>query len=89
VSDKTNDETVNELIKLIKLKVRQVEYVDFLPVLQDLIDSKNAYSDVLDKNIMDDITDKAKDDLFATLDLKELVPNIHHTAYCLMILLMC
>jgi hypothetical protein len=83
VSDKTNDETVNELIKLIKLKVRQVAYVDFLPVLQDLIDAKNAYSDVLDKNIMDDITDKARDDLFATLDLKEWIPYIPHTAILL------
>jgi hypothetical protein len=83
VSDKTNDETVNELIKLIKLKVRQVAYVDFLPVLKDLIDAKNAYSDVLDKNIMNEITDKARDDLFATLDLNEWVFDIPHTAILL------
>jgi hypothetical protein len=36
VSDKTNDETVNELIKLIKLKVRNVAYIDFLPVLKKI-----------------------------------------------------
>jgi hypothetical protein len=49
VSDKTNDETVNEMIKLIKLKVKQVLYKDLLQVLMDLIDAKNAYPDALEK----------------------------------------
>jgi hypothetical protein len=79
VTDKTNDQTVNELIKLIKLKVRQVAYVDFLLVLKDLIDAKNAYSDVLEKGAMDDISEKSRDELFATLDINEWQPSIPHT----------
>jgi hypothetical protein len=48
-TDKTSDETINELSKLIKLKVRQVSYSDIIPVLKDLIDAKNACADALDK----------------------------------------
>jgi ribosomal protein S17E len=51
VSDKTNDETINEMIKLIKLEVGVVKYKDLLQVLYDLIDAKNAYADALEKNI--------------------------------------
>jgi hypothetical protein len=80
VTDKNNDETVNTMIKLIKLKVRQVTYSDFLSVLRDLVDAKNAYSDVLEKGVFDDVTEKTKQDLFSTLDLKEWLPEIPHTA---------
>jgi hypothetical protein len=41
-TDKTNDETINELVKLVKLKVRQVSYSNIIAVLKDLIDAKNA-----------------------------------------------
>jgi hypothetical protein len=42
VSDKKNDDTVNAMVKLIKLRVRQVAYADFLPVLKDLVDAKKC-----------------------------------------------
>jgi hypothetical protein len=80
VTDKNNDETVNTMIKLIKLKVRQVTHSDFLSVLRDLVDAKNAYSDVLEKGVFDDVTEKTKQDLFLTLDLKEWLPERPHTA---------
>jgi hypothetical protein len=81
VTDKTNDETVNEMIKLINLRVRQVSYSNFLKVLNDLIDAKNAYSDILEKDIpFEDIAEKTREDLFQTLDLDDWIPQIPHTA---------
>jgi hypothetical protein len=49
VSDKINDDIVNAMIKLIKFRVCHVAYADFLSVLKDLVDAKNAYSDVIEK----------------------------------------
>jgi hypothetical protein len=83
VTDKTNDETVNGMIKLINLKVRQVSYANLLQVLRDLIDAKNAYSDALEKGAFDDLDDSSKADLLQTLDLDEFVGDIPHTAILL------
>jgi hypothetical protein len=82
-TDKTNDETVNQMIKLIKLKVRQVSYVDLLPVLRDLIDAKNAYADVLDKGAMDYIDEESMSDIFSTLDITGWQPKIPPTVILL------
>jgi transcriptional regulator CtsR len=76
VTDKTNDETINELIRLIKLKVRQVSYSGVISVLKDLIDAKNAYADVLEKKALKDLTDETKKDLIQTLDLKSWLLEI-------------
>jgi hypothetical protein len=81
--DETNDQTVNDMIGLIKLKVRQVAYTDLLPVLRDLIDAKNAYSDVISNQIMNDISDSTKKDLFTTLDLTGWTNEIPYTAILL------
>jgi hypothetical protein len=43
LSDKINDVAVNELINHIKLHIRIVGYSSLLPVLDYLIDAKNAY----------------------------------------------
>jgi hypothetical protein len=79
VTDKTNDETINKMIKLIKLKTRQVLYADIINVLRDLIDAKNAYADVLDKDAVDDLEEETKEDLFQTLDLQNWTKEIPHT----------
>jgi hypothetical protein len=83
VSDKTNDATVNELIKNVKLKVRHVSYNDILEVLNDLIDAKSALSDALEKDVIDELTDKTVKDLCTTLDVDELPGTIPHTAILL------
>jgi predicted S18 family serine protease len=71
VSDKTNGATVNELISHIQLRARVVNYNEILIVLQDLIDAKSAYENILNKNIQDCVFDETKQDLFETLDLEE------------------
>jgi hypothetical protein len=83
VSDKTNDATVNELINNIKLRVRIVGYNQILPILHDLIDAKSAYSDILNKNLQDHVSDETKKDLFETLDLLEWIDKTPHTAILL------
>jgi hypothetical protein len=82
-TDKTNDETVNTLISLIGMRVRQVAYCDLLPVLKDLLDAKNAYSDILDKELMDALDESSKLDIFSTLDISEWRPYIPHTVILL------
>ncbi|MDR2407135.1 MAG: hypothetical protein LBE13_03355 [Bacteroidales bacterium] len=84
VSDKTNDSTVNELIKHIKLKVRQVSYEDVLKVMDDIIDAKSALEDAIRKDIIDDLTENTVEDLKTTLDLNDLhVTELPHTAILL------
>jgi hypothetical protein len=83
VSDKINDKTVNEMIKLIKLKVYVVLYKDLLQALYDLIDAKNAYADVLEKNVKEKLTEASKKDILNTLDLDKFQDTIPHTAILL------
>jgi hypothetical protein len=68
-TDKTNDNTVNELLGLVKLKKRTVRYSDMVQFLTDLIDAKNAYQEALEKGLINDITTKCRNDLFKALDL--------------------
>jgi hypothetical protein len=83
VSDKDNDATVNELIKLVNLKVRQVRYEDIEAVLSDIMDAKSAYENVIRKDLQNEVADSTRIDLFTTLDLSEWRTEIPHTAILL------
>jgi hypothetical protein len=83
MSDKTNDATVNELIKHIKLKVRIVSYLEVLAVLKDLIDTKSAYEEVLNKELQDEVSDETQMDLFETLYLDDWTDQTPHTVVLL------
>jgi hypothetical protein len=83
VSHKTNDCTVNELINLIKLNVKIVSYDDALEVLNDIIDAKSAYEDVLNKGLEDQLTEKCKNEIFKILGLKDWTDEVPHTAMLL------
>jgi hypothetical protein len=43
ITDKDNDSTINEMLKLIKLKVIQINYDQALKTLGDIINGKTAY----------------------------------------------
>jgi hypothetical protein len=43
ISDKDNDSTINEILKLIKLKIIQINYDKVLKTLGDIINGKTAY----------------------------------------------
>jgi hypothetical protein len=79
VSDKTNDDTVNELIKLIKLKVRRVSYSNFLEVVRDLIEAKSAFADAINKGIEDMVAEDSKRDIFTALDITDWRSEVPHT----------
>jgi hypothetical protein len=83
VSDKTNDATVNELINHIKLHTKIIKYNKILLILHDLIDAKNAYDDILNKNIQNEISKNTKKNLFETLDLNDWTKQTPHTAILL------
>lgn len=68
-TDKTNDDTVKELLGLVKLKVRVVSYDNMKVFLSDLVDVKDAYQEVLDKGLIHSATEKCKKDLINALDL--------------------
>jgi hypothetical protein len=70
-TDKSNDNTVKELLGMVKLKVRVVSYANMTKFLLDFIDAKNAYQEVLDKGLKNDVTDKCRKDLLTALDLKD------------------
>jgi hypothetical protein len=69
VSDKTNDDTFNELIKLVKLRTRIINYADVLKFLPDYINAKNAYAQILEKNIADMTTDDTNAHICKALDM--------------------
>jgi hypothetical protein len=68
-TDKTNDDTVNELLSMVRLKNRAVSYKDMPVFPADLVDAKMAYSELLEKGLLEDATDKCKEDLMNALDL--------------------
>ncbi|GHU18553.1 hypothetical protein FACS189472_07060 [Alphaproteobacteria bacterium] len=70
-TDKSNDDTVKELLNLIKLNTRIVKYADMPEFLTEFIDAKNAYQEVIDKGLKHKITSKCKHDMFKMLDLNE------------------
>ena len=80
VADKTNDDTVNELIKHIKLKVRRVGYSNVLEVIQDIVSAKSALADAIDKGIQDEVAEESKKDIFTALDLESWPREVPHTA---------
>jgi hypothetical protein len=80
ITDKTNDATVNELIKLIKLKVHVIRYENAVEVVNDIIKAKNAYEQVLEKKLISSITDESRDDILSSLDLEKFTNYIPHTA---------
>jgi hypothetical protein len=59
-TDKTNDSTVNELLTLVKLKQRIVSYSNMLAFLNEYVDAKTAYQEILEKGLQNDVTDKAR-----------------------------
>jgi hypothetical protein len=80
VTDKLNDSTVNELIKLIKIKTRVVKYDDAYKVLKDIMETKTAYEQVIDKNLQDKLTDTSRTNILSTLDIDDFNNTVPHSA---------
>jgi hypothetical protein len=78
-TDKTNDSTVNELLAMVKLKTRIVSYADMPVFLADLCDAKNAYQQVLDNDLEDELTSASRKDILNAVDLSKFINPIPGT----------
>ena len=78
-TDKSNDNTVNELLSLIQLKTRVISYADMAVFLKDLIDAKNAYDEAIRKGLQDSVTDRCREDLFKALNLDDWTETTTNT----------
>jgi hypothetical protein len=73
VTDKQNDSTVDELLQLVKLKTRVVSYANMLEFLNDYVDAKTAYAQVIKEGLQAKVTNECKADLFKSLDVTSWV----------------
>jgi hypothetical protein len=81
ITDKTNDSTVNELIKLIKLKTRVVRYKDAFEVLNKIIEAKTAYEQFISNKILQKkVNEESKMNILELLDMEDFVNYIPNTA---------
>jgi hypothetical protein len=71
VTDKQNDSTVKELLHLIKLKTRVVSYANTTTFLNDYIEAKEAYDQIIENGLEGEVTEKCKFDMFKSLDITE------------------
>jgi hypothetical protein len=70
-TDKSNDCTVKELLGIVKLNVRVVKYNDMPLFLTNLIKSKNAYQQVIDEGLTENVTDECRTTLLKALDISD------------------
>jgi hypothetical protein len=81
ITDKTNDSTVNELIKLIKLKTRVVRYKDAFDVLNKIIEAKTAYEQLISNSILQKkVDEESKLNILELLDMDDFIDYIPNTA---------
>jgi hypothetical protein len=80
ITDKMNDSTVNELIKLIKIKTRVVKYEDAYQVLKDIMESKTAYEQIIEKKLQNKLKESSRDNILSTLDVDGFGESVPHSA---------
>jgi hypothetical protein len=79
VADKLNDSTVNELIKLVKIRSRVINYDNAYNILKDIMDTKTAYEQVIEKNLMNKLTEKSGENISNTFDIEEFSDGVPHS----------
>jgi hypothetical protein len=79
VTDKSNDSTVNELIKVIKLKTRVASYDDAFTVLNNIRESKTAYEQVINNHLEESLTPKSRENILKNLDITEFTDSVPHS----------
>jgi hypothetical protein len=79
-TDKTNDPTVNELQKEIKLTTKIVSYDKVEALLADHIDAKEAYDKALRNGIREqDLTDESREDILSSVFLEHFTDKVPGT----------
>jgi hypothetical protein len=80
ITDKINDSTVNELIKLINLKTSVVRYENAFEVLSRIMKAKTIYEKMATKTIQEEISEEDQAVVFETLGIDEFVNYTPNTA---------
>jgi hypothetical protein len=75
ITDKTTDATVNELIKLIKLKVRVVKYENAVVVLKEIMEAKTEYEQIIKNDLEDTISENIANEILRTIDVDDFYPD--------------
>jgi hypothetical protein len=68
------------MLKLIKLKVIQINYDQALKTLGDIINGKTAYDQVLTNHLQERLTDNTRDNILNLTADKKFKVNVSHTA---------
>jgi hypothetical protein len=68
------------MLKLIKLKVIQINYDQALQTLGDIINGKTAYNQLLTNNLQERLTDNSRDNILNLTADKKFKVNVPHTA---------
>jgi hypothetical protein len=71
ITDKFNDSTVNELLNLIKLKVKVLKYDEAYNALCEIRESKTAYEQVIQNGLTSRITRNSKNKITTAIDVTD------------------
>jgi hypothetical protein len=79
ISDKPNDSTINELLPLIHVKVIQIDYDHAESVLNEIIEDKTAYDQVVRKDLEGELTEESKQDILSKTCDDNFYNELPHT----------
>jgi hypothetical protein len=79
VSDKPNDSTINELLPLIHIKVIQLDYDHAESVLNEIIEGKTAYDQVVRKDLEGELTEESKQEILSKTCDDNFYNELPHT----------
>ena len=80
VTDKLSDDTFHKWKKHIKIPIVKVSYDDIQQCLQDIIEAKEDYKEIVEKELEDLIDDETRNRVLTTLDIKDFSRPEVHTA---------
>jgi hypothetical protein len=79
VSDKPNDWRFNELPPLIRVKIIQIDYDNAEGVLNEIIEVKTAYDQVVRKDLEGELTEESKEDILSKTCGYKFCNELPHT----------
>jgi len=79
VTNKLSDDTFHRLKKHISFPIIKVKYEDIEQCIQDIIEAKEDYKEIITKNLEQYIDDETRERVLRTLDVKDFSKNEIHT----------
>jgi hypothetical protein len=79
ITDKPNHSTINELFPLIHVRIIQIDYNHAEGVLNDIIEGKTAYNQVIHKDLVGELTDESKQEILSKTCDDNFYNELPHT----------